>query len=340
MKIISISLLLASCLTAQLGFSTQTAEPKRFFQDQEYFNYFADILFSEPQALFKIVEDFESLHEIAFEDSHVTIRLLPSEIQEFSEVLAFGEDIMTAGEDFILNGEVPTDDEDESTPNPDKVKFIASNTINDKELIALASNAREFIAAIDELDLFSHKKISDTNDWIAVPSEIIIVDLDSLNDHLDLIEKGTYQSAILPTYPKLTILIKKPPFEIQKGFVTNKEYYKFALATKHAFPKHWNNSKYPKGTDNQPAVNITYKDAEDYAAWSRGRLPTKKELSYSLEKSSINFEPNHFEWTSTESEINKFLQDPERISFDVSSNNELSKTDHHCDTQTGFRCVR
>lgn len=75
--------------------------------------------------------------------------------------------------------------------------------------------------------------------------------------------------------PKHDVTLKA--FYIDKTEVTNADYKKFILATNHQPPSDWQNGSFPAGKDNFPVVNVTWKDANDYAAWAKKRLPTEEE---------------------------------------------------------------
>lgn len=65
-------------------------------------------------------------------------------------------------------------------------------------------------------------------------------------------------------------------FYIDKYEVTNKEYYKYILATKVKFPKSWSGMKYKLNEADFPVL-VSFKEAELYAKWAGKRLPTEEE---------------------------------------------------------------
>ena len=50
--------------------------------------------------------------------------------------------------------------------------------------------------------------------------------------------------------------------------VTNGEYLKFVLATRHSPPEYWSHGRYPKGKENEPVVLVNFHDASGIAALS------------------------------------------------------------------------
>ncbi|MBI5303684.1 MAG: twin-arginine translocase TatA/TatE family subunit [Chloroflexi bacterium] len=61
--------------------------------------------------------------------------------------------------------------------------------------------------------------------------------------------------------------------------VTNEEYKKFADATGRDVPYDWDKNwrRFPTGKDKHPVANATWDDANAYAHWAGGRLPTEAE---------------------------------------------------------------
>ncbi|HJQ71133.1 MAG TPA: bifunctional serine/threonine-protein kinase/formylglycine-generating enzyme family protein [Blastocatellia bacterium] len=85
--------------------------------------------------------------------------------------------------------------------------------------------------------------------------------------------KGTQYSQ--PTHYKTV-----GDFFIDKNEVTNEEYYRFIKATGHQPPPHWKNGQPKPGTAKLPVVNVSWRDAKDYAEWAGKRLPTEEEWEY------------------------------------------------------------
>jgi formylglycine-generating enzyme required for sulfatase activity len=58
-------------------------------------------------------------------------------------------------------------------------------------------------------------------------------------------------------------------FEIGRYPVTNAEYNAFVDATFHDAPDYWDGGRYPQQLASHPVVNVTWHDAQAYAAWLR-----------------------------------------------------------------------
>jgi serine/threonine protein kinase len=76
------------------------------------------------------------------------------------------------------------------------------------------------------------------------------------------------------------------PFQMDRTEVSNSEYADFVRETNHAAPTHWIGNKPPFGQENWPVVNVTFADANAFAAWRSKRdsvtyrLPTEEEWEY------------------------------------------------------------
>lgn len=61
-------------------------------------------------------------------------------------------------------------------------------------------------------------------------------------------------------------------FSIAETEVTNTQYAEFLKETGHAAPPGWNGSEFPKGTENFPVTNVSWKDAVDYCKWLERKI--------------------------------------------------------------------
>jgi formylglycine-generating enzyme required for sulfatase activity len=83
-----------------------------------------------------------------------------------------------------------------------------------------------------------------------------------------------------------------PGFYIDVMPTTNADYARFVAATGHRPPLHWEAGDYPAGLSDHPVVNVTYRDAQAYAAWARKALPTAAEW----EKAARGTRGNVYPW--------------------------------------------
>lgn len=66
-------------------------------------------------------------------------------------------------------------------------------------------------------------------------------------------------------------------FQIDVTEVTCVEYFRYLRATGATAPSGWKGGRYPYGWDQLPATGVTFGEAQRYAAWVGGRLPTADE---------------------------------------------------------------
>jgi formylglycine-generating enzyme required for sulfatase activity/serine/threonine protein kinase len=91
-------------------------------------------------------------------------------------------------------------------------------------------------------------------------------------------------------------------FSMDKTEVTNAEYALFVGETKHAPPDDWGGAKPPAGQEQLPVSNVTFEDAESFAAWRskrdgvQYRLPTEEEWEYAARGGDQN---NLYPWGNT-----------------------------------------
>ena len=67
------------------------------------------------------------------------------------------------------------------------------------------------------------------------------------------------------------------PYRIARYPVTNAEYEAFVNATGHPPPPHWRGGKASTDEAPLPVVQVSWEDANAYATWAQGRLPTEAE---------------------------------------------------------------
>ena len=82
--------------------------------------------------------------------------------------------------------------------------------------------------------------------------------------------------------------------------VTNGEYLKFILSTRHTAPENWSHGRYPKGKDDDPVVLVNFHDAAAYCRWVGRRLPTVDEWKATCEGGKLKKRGDIWEWTSTD----------------------------------------
>lgn len=119
----------------------------------------------------------------------------------------------------------------------------------------------------------------------------------------------------------------KDPFYIGKREVTNREYLAFVQANNAKAPSHWIKGVPRPGTENQPVVNVSYHEAENFAKWKGMRLPTLSEWLLANELEMILEEEGLSEWLAHEGENHenpKFESNP-TTSFRVAYYKKLSK---------------
>jgi formylglycine-generating enzyme required for sulfatase activity len=90
---------------------------------------------------------------------------------------------------------------------------------------------------------------------------------------------------------------------LEPNEVTNGEYLKFVLATRHAAPEYWVNGRYPAGKDNDPVVLVNFLEAAAYCRFVGRRLPTVNEWKSTCEAGKLKKHGDIWEWTSTDIDV-------------------------------------
>jgi formylglycine-generating enzyme required for sulfatase activity/DNA-binding XRE family transcriptional regulator len=91
--------------------------------------------------------------------------------------------------------------------------------------------------------------------------------------------------------------VSLPAFYIDVYPTTNRDYAAFVQDSGYALPAHWGmDGRVPRGLDNHPVVNVTYRDAESYAKWAKKSLPSALEW----EKSARGPNGNVYPWGNQE----------------------------------------
>jgi hypothetical protein len=90
---------------------------------------------------------------------------------------------------------------------------------------------------------------------------------------------------------------------LDRSEVTNGEYLKFILATRHGAPEHWAHGRYPKGSENDPVVLVNFHEAVSYCRFVGRRLPTVEEWQSTCALGKLNKRGDVWEWTSTDVEM-------------------------------------
>ncbi len=115
-------------------------------------------------------------------------------------------------------------------------------------------------------------------------------------------------------------------FYISPKHVSNSDYEIFVRATHHRPPPHWVEGKIPAGQEDEPVINVTYKDAFLYAIWSGKRLPNEAELAYAFKNCELLCDApvKLNEWTSTPS-----VGATRHSNNKATINSELSRITYH-----------
>jgi formylglycine-generating enzyme required for sulfatase activity len=82
--------------------------------------------------------------------------------------------------------------------------------------------------------------------------------------------------------------------------VTNAQYLKFVVTTRHQPPESWVNGRFPSGQENDPVVLVNFHDVSAYCRFYGRRLPTVDEWKSTCEAGKLKKRGDIWEWTSTD----------------------------------------
>ncbi len=118
------------------------------------------------------------------------------------------------------------------------------------------------------------------------------------------------------------------PFFMDRTEVTNAQYAEFLKATNHRSPPDWKDGKYPPGTEKFPVVNVSWQDANDYAAWAGKRLPTEAEWEFAARAKDGRHYPWGSNWDATKANTSESnLNHPVEVGSYASAANPLGLLD-------------
>ncbi len=141
------------------------------------------------------------------------------------------------------------------------------------------SSAKEMIEALVSSEMPAKLLADDYPDMVFVPAGEFWMGSDQADPN---------------EYPKHKVLVKS--FLIDKFPVTNAQFDRFVKETG-AKIGHWRRNFKP-GTENCPVVNVSYYEAEQYAAWAGKRLPLEAEWEKSARGTDGRKYPWGNEWSS------------------------------------------
>jgi serine/threonine-protein kinase len=120
----------------------------------------------------------------------------------------------------------------------------------------------------------------------ATPSPVVTVhtkaDLVPIGGGSFLMGRARGPTQETPAHP-----VAVQPFQMDRTEVSNSEYAEFVSETNHQPPSHWGGTKPPFGQELWPVANVSFTDANAFAAWRSKRdgvtyrLPTEEEWEYS-----------------------------------------------------------
>ncbi|MDP1834640.1 MAG: SUMF1/EgtB/PvdO family nonheme iron enzyme [Chlamydiales bacterium] len=154
-----------------------------------------------------------------------------------------------------------------------RIQLASQNNFQEEDEI-FDYDADNVYAADQWLDEASNFEV-DSSDMVYVPGGRFLV---AMNDSAPQHGWSNHKvSNLLPTANKPSQYVDVPSFYVDRHEVTNAEYAAFVADTGHRVPPHWSRGRVPRGYEDEPVVNVSYNDAEAYAAWAGKRLPSEIE---------------------------------------------------------------
>jgi formylglycine-generating enzyme required for sulfatase activity len=95
------------------------------------------------------------------------------------------------------------------------------------------------------------------------------------------------------------------PFFMDRTEVSNEQYAAFLKATNHLAPPDWKGGQYLTGADQMPVVNVSWQEANDYAAWAGKRLPTEAEWEFAARTTDGRLYPWGSNWDANKANTNE-----------------------------------
>jgi iron(II)-dependent oxidoreductase len=122
-----------------------------------------------------------------------------------------------------------------------------------------------------------------------------------------------YERADVQDQPEHSVQL--PAYYIDKYPVTNAQYARFVVNSKHRPPLDWENGKIPDGKILHPVTMVSWYDAKAYCEANEKRLPTEAEW----EKAARGVQGNRWPWGNK--------MDPSRVNtyYNVGSTTEVTK---------------